>query len=105
VAVLRDPTLAAGIGQYAVIQAENYLIASLALQCRRIARRRDTALESVRLVAGDPKPWLSAGIERTISRYPRTIDFGSSNRQNDDHSERARCNMNTDLSSTGEARD
>ena len=59
--------------------------------------RRDTALESVRLLGGDPKPSLSAGIERTISRYPRTIDFGSSNRQNDDHSERARCNMNTDL--------
>src|SRR5215469_7486922 len=60
--------------------------------------RRDTALESVRLLGGDPKPSLSAGIERTISRYPRTIDFGSSNRHNDDHSERARCNMNTDLS-------
>src|SRR5262249_25007276 len=60
-------------------------------------------------VSSDPKRWLSAEIERTIQRYPSPIDFGSSNDQNADHSERARirrcllrnrwmCNMYTDLS-------
>jgi len=76
---------------------------------RWVARRRGRRLASVLMSPGitpeslspfgsDPKRWLSAEFERIISRYPRTIDFGSSNRQNNNHSERARCNMNTDLS-------
>jgi hypothetical protein len=51
---------------------------------------RGIAPEIVSPFGSDPKRWLSAELERTISRYPRTIDFGSSNRQNDGHSERAR---------------
>ena len=36
-------------------------------------------------LADDPKRWLSADNLRSIPHYPRAIDFGTSNRQNECH--------------------
>jgi len=44
--------------------------------------------ESPRPLAKDPKRWLSAQNYRAIARYPRAIDFRTSNRQNEGHLER-----------------
>jgi hypothetical protein len=53
-----------------------------------LSRQKGTVGRHHRLC--DPKRWLSGEIERTISYYLRTIDFGSSDHQNNDYSERAR---------------
>jgi hypothetical protein len=49
-----------------------------------LSRQKGTVGRHHRLC--DPKRWLSGEIERTISCYPRTIDFGSSDHQNNDYS-------------------
>jgi hypothetical protein len=52
--------------------------------------RHEAPQRALRLLANDPKRWLSAKNLRTIPRYPRAIDFGTSNRQNECHLKRAR---------------